>query len=199
MPACGAPRRVGPSRSRHPVLGVTAVTRKSPALSPLPRNTPTHGSRRGGGFAPTSGRRVLGAPRTRMLLPWQRVCSAPSPPGTPPGWLRPDPAYTSFVPRLHGTRPRPRQGGSAASAIGKLPLEHRRRQELAGTYVAGGEAAVRGDAGAVGTLRQRGGWQGHHPSPRRAVPVLRLGNGCCSGGTAQGGPRCQRTSGCQRG
>lgn len=147
-----------------------AVTRKSPSFSPLPRNTPTRESMRGGGFAPTSGRRVLGAPRTRMLLPWQRVCWAPSP-GTP----RPDPAYVSFVPRLHGTRPRPWQGGSAASAIGKLPLEHRRRQELAGTYVPGGEAAVRGDAGAVGHCGS--GVGGRASTPHRAVPVLRLGTG----------------------
>lgn len=93
----------------------------------------------------------------------------------PPGWLRPDPAYMSFVPRLHGTRPRPWQGGSAASAIGKLPLEHRRRQELAGTYVPGGEAAVRGDAGAVGHCGS--GVGGRASTPHRAVPVLRLGTG----------------------
>lgn len=44
----------------------------------------------------------------------------------PQGWTRLDLAHVSLVPRLHGRKPQPRQGDSAASAawaISKLPLE----------------------------------------------------------------------------
>lgn len=173
-----------------------AVTRKSPSFSPLPRNTPTRESMRGGGFAPTSGCRVLGAPRTRMLLPWQRVCWAPSPPGTP--------RLAQARSCLHVLRPQAAWHTAAALAGWLGSLGHRQAAARASpTPRTGWHICARwGGCGAGGrrrrgALRQRGGRQGQHPSPCRARAAA--GHGCCSVGTVQAGPRCQRASGCQQG
>lgn len=76
---------------------------------------------------------------------------------------------------------------SAAWAGGKLLLEPRQRQEMAGTYVPGGEAAAwAGGRRRRGALRQRGGQRRACGGPRRFPHHRPVPGGCPGGGTAPG-------------
>lgn len=158
-----------------PLLGVTAVTRKPPSVfttseeHPDPQSMdggasaiPNPATVPGGGFVPTSGHRVLGAP-------WDAIAKAMGMSSSIiwyPGLARDEPCTCVPVPGFRGTGPRPRQG-LAPSAFIKLPLEPRQCWELAGTYVAGCSVGGRRCRGA---LRQC-----HHPTAHLNVPGLGMG------------------------
>lgn len=199
-----------PRRSGHASLpkpsqpGVTAVIRKSAAVSPLPRNTPTQGAQGELGHATllfpslpslwhpvSTGCWVRNAVAMAMgvlisIIPWY------------PGLAQAGPCPHPLVPWLRGTWTWSQQ---VLHSLGhrKLPLQPRRCQAPAGTY--GGGCGV-GGRKRRGALRQWGGWLPHKDrGPPPLVPLHRAGAGhwCCWGGRGAQGRVVPGALGCQWG
>lgn len=193
MPACGAPLQVGRSRSRHPVSPRPPGCHQEVPIffttseeHPNPREHArrwvcTHQWVQGAGCSPHQdavavATGLLGSitwyPQARSCLRVLRPQAAWHTAAALAGWLG------SLGHRQAAARasPTPRTGWHICARWGGCGAGGRRRR---------------------GALRQRGGRQGQHPSPCRARAAA--GHGCCSVGTVQAGPRCQRASGCQQG